>query len=173
MPILEPIDSFMLQNEYSPLITFISGYLVCYFYPSLKQWSTARGDTTIIIGSVVGFSIGSYLSNYLGYLNKPDEPPLYNIIFPDALGYLFGVIRTILGLSTLMATRLFFKSSLLKFLCAIYKCDIKDPATRQQKKIELPFNYITYFGIGLNIAFISPLIFRYLGIQRDYSFTEL
>ena len=72
MPILEPIDSFMLQNEYSPLITFISGYLVCYFYPSLKQWSTARGDTTIIIGSVVGFSIGSYLNNYLGYLNKPD-----------------------------------------------------------------------------------------------------
>ena len=163
----------MLKNEYSPLITFLSGYLVCYFYPSLKQWSTARGDTTVIIGSVVGFSIGSYINNYLGYLSKPNEPPLYDIIFPDALGYLFGVIRTILGLSTLMATRLLFKSSLLKLLCSIYKCDINDPATRQQKKIELPYNYITYFGVGLKISFISPFIFRCLGIARDYSFTEL
>jgi hypothetical protein len=44
IPILEPIDTFIVQNEYSPLVVFVSGYLACHFYPSLKQWSTARGD---------------------------------------------------------------------------------------------------------------------------------
>lgn len=173
IPILEPIDSFILQHEYAPFITIASGYLICHFYPSLKQWSTARGDTTIIIGSVVGFSIGSYINNYLGYLSKPIEPPLYDIHFPDAMGYLFGVVRTILGLVLLFLTRMLFKASLLRFICSLYGLDSKDPASKKEKKIELPYNYLTYFVIGLHISFTAPFIFRLLGIQRDYSYTEL
>ena len=173
MPLLEPADKFILDHPFSPLVTFVTGFLICHFYPSLKQWSTARSDATTIIGSVVGFSIGSYINNYLGYLNKPAEPPLYDIHFPDAMGYLYGVIRTILGLLMLYLTRVFFKSSLLKFLCKIHGLDSKDPRSKQEKKIELPYCYITYFSIGLNIAFTSPYIFRMLDIQRDLSYTEI
>jgi sphingosine-1-phosphate phosphatase 1 len=173
IPILEPIDKFMLENMYSPLIALTVGFALSHFYPSLKQWSTARGDTTIIIGTVVGFTIGSFLNNNLGLLNKPANPPLYDIHFPNALGYVFGVVRTILGLLIILATRQFFKFSLLRFLCHFHNLNPKDPVSKQQKKIELPYNYLTYFAIGLNIAFTSPYVFRLLNIERDYSYTEL
>lgn len=173
IPILEPIDNFMIENSLSPYLTFGIGYLVCHFYPSLKQWSTARGDTSIIIGTVVGFSIGSYLNNEFGFLNRPNEPPLYDIHFPNAIGYILGIFRTILGLLMILATRQFFKSSLLKFLCYIHGLDYKDSESKKIKKIELPYYYLTYFAIGLIISFGAPFVFRMLKIERDYSYTEL
>ena len=163
----------MLENPFSPIIALSLGFFLCHLYPSLKKWSTARGDTVIIIGTVVGFTVGSFLNNKLGLLAKPAEPPLYDIHFPNALGYFFGVIRTLLGLIVLLLIRQFFKSSLLRFLCHIHKLDYKDSRSKQQKKIELPYNYLTYFAVGLNIAFVSPYLFTVLGIQRDYSYTEL
>jgi sphingosine-1-phosphate phosphatase 1 len=173
MPILEPVDRFMLDNSFSPYIALTVGFLLCVFYPSLKQWSTARGDTTIIIGTVVGFSVGSYLNNNMGYIHRPDEPPLYDIHFPNAIGYIFGVLRTVMGLLILVATRQFFKSSLLKFMCYLHGLNSSDESAKKQKKIELPYYYITYFAIGLNVAFTSPYLFRLLNIERDYSYTEL
>jgi sphingosine-1-phosphate phosphatase 1 len=173
MPILEPIDTFMIENNYSPYLTLIVGYALCHFYPSLKQWSTARGDTAIIIGSVVGFSVGAYLNNNFGFLNKPDEPPLYEIRFPNAIGYVFGVVRTILGLVILLAIRQIAKLSLFSFLCKINGLDPKSPDTKKEKKIELPYYYFSYFAIGVNVAFFSPYLFRLLNIERDYSYTEL
>jgi sphingosine-1-phosphate phosphatase 1 len=173
IPVLEPIDKFMLENPFSPLISLTTGFILCHLYPSLKKWSTARGDTVIIIGTVVGFTVGSFLNNKLGLLVKPVDPPLYQIHFPNALGYFFGVVRTIIGLIALLLIRQLFKSSLLRFLCHIHKLDYKNPTSKQQKKIELPYNYLTYFAIGLNIAFASPYLFCLLGIQRDYSYTEL
>ena len=163
----------MLENPFSPLISLTTGFILCHLYPSLKKWSTARGDTVIIIGTVVGFTVGSFLNNKLGLLVKPVDPPLYQIHFPNALGYFFGVVRTIIGLIVLLLIRQLFKSSLLRFLCHIHKLDYKNPTSKQQKKIELPYNYLTYFAIGLNIAFASPYLFCLLGIQRDYSYTEL
>lgn len=173
IPILEPIDHFILEYDISPFVVFTVGYLLCHFYPSVRQWSTARGDTVIIIGSVIGFSIGSYLNNKLGLLHKPDEPPLYDIHFPNAFGYFLGVLRTLLGLLLVLCTRQLFKNFLLKFLCFICKLDSKNPESKKQKKIELPYNYITYFALGVNIAFTIPFLFRLLTIERDYSFTEL
>ncbi|RNA24291.1 sphingosine-1-phosphate phosphatase 1-like [Brachionus plicatilis] len=168
IPILEPIDHFILEYDFSPLVVFTIGYLLCHYYPSLRQWSTARGDTVIIIGSVIGFSIGSYLNNKLGFLQKPDEPPLYDIHFPNAFGYFLGVLRTIMGLVLVLCTRQLFKKFLLKFLCYVYKLDHLNPESKKQKKIELPYNYMTYFAIGVNIAFTFPYLFRLLSIERDY-----
>lgn len=112
MPILEPVDKFMLENQLSPLLALIFGYSICYYYPSLKKWSTARGDTTIIIGTVVGFSIGSNLNYQLGFISKPDNPPIYDIRFPNQIGYIIGVLRTILGL--------FYYCSFVKYLKCSY-----------------------------------------------------
>jgi sphingosine-1-phosphate phosphatase 1 len=163
----------MIENSMSPFIALVGGWVLCYYYPSLKKWSTARGDTTIIIGTVVGFSVGSFLNNSFGFLHRPDEPPLYEIMFPSMLGYVLGVVRTTLGLLCMLATRQALKASLLRLLCYMNDMDYKDPTYKKEQKIELPYNYITYFFIGLNISFVSPLMFRMLNIERDYSFTEL
>lgn len=166
LPVLETIDLFLLENKYSPMITFITGYLICYFYPSLKpnHWSTARGDTISITGSAIGFSIGSYISNYLGYLKISNDI----IQMPnDYLDYLLIFTRTILGLSSLIATSILVKAIVLKCVCKIYKCDIKDPTIKKQKRVELNYNYFSYIAIGANIAFIAPVMFQSLGIHRN------
>lgn len=173
IPILEPIDKFMMENDYSPFIALVVGFAMCYYYPSLKQWSTARGDTTIIIGTVVGFSVGAYLNYHFGLWIKPSEPPLYDIHFPNALGYLFAVIRTFLGLTMFIVVRQLLKKSFLRLLCYLNGLDYKDPASKQRQIIELPYNYFSYFVLATNIAFTSPLLFRLLNIERDYSYTEL
>lgn len=170
IPFLDTIDRFQLTNPYSPFVTLSVGLLMCIFYPSIRQWSTARGDTSIIVGTVCGLTIGSFLNYYFGYLYKPDEPPLYDIIPPN---YLYVILRTILGLFIFALTRQFFKKFLLRFLCWLHNLDSQNPEAKRIKKIELPYYYITYLFIGLNITFTSPFFFRLFGIQRDYSFTEL
>jgi sphingosine-1-phosphate phosphatase 1 len=170
LPFLNTIDEFMLDSNYSPLISLAIGFSLCCFYPNVKMWGTARADTAIIIGTVVGFSVGAFFNNQLGFLQKPDYPPLYDIRSPSIVHL---VLRTLIGLLILIAIRQIFKTFLLRLICFIYNCDHNDPIVRRKKKIELPYNYITYFVIGLNIAFLSPYLFRLLGIERDYSYTEL
>ena len=135
--------------------------------------STARGDTTIIMGTVSGFAVSSYLNYHFGLLNKPAEPPLYDIRFPNAFGYVLGLVRTLIGLLSLLATRQLCKASLLRLLCAWNGLDPADPASKREKCIELPYNFFAYMAIGVNIAFGSPYLFRLLNIERDYSYTEL
>lgn len=173
LPFLESVDRFELTNSTAPIISFLIGLALCHWYPRVKRWSTARGDTTIIIGVVVGFSIGSYLNNYFGFLVKPMFPPLYDINFPNTLGYLLAIVRTILGLIMLVITRQIFRLVLLRLLCYYHKLDHKNPESKKQKKIELPYYYFTYIAVGLNVTFTSPLLFRILSIARDYTYTEL
>lgn len=173
IPVLEPLDTFMITTWYAPFVALVGGFVMCYCYPALKQWSTARGDTTIIIGTVVGFAVGAHLNNRLGLLERPAEPPLYDIHFPNAVGYVHAVLRTTLGILMFFACHFVLKRSLLKLICRLNGLDPRDPASKRTKVVELPYYYLSYFVIGTNIAFISPVVFRLLNIERDYSFTEL
>lgn len=173
IPILEPLDTFLITSPYAPFVALTVGFAMCYYYPSLKQWSTARGDTTIIIGTVVGFSVGAFLNNEFGLLERPAEPPLYDIQFPNALGYLHAIVRTPIGIGMFVACRYVLKRSLLRVICSLNSLDWRDPASKQLKCVELPYYYLSYFVLGIDIAFLSPLVFRLLNIERDYTFTEL
>lgn len=173
IPFLEPIDTFLITSNYGPLVALTVGFAMCYYYPSLKQWSTARGDTTIITGTVVGFSVGAYLSHGLGLLARPAEPPLYDIQFPNALGYLHVLVRTPIGILMFFACRYILKRSLLRVICSLNGLDWRDPASKKLKAVELPYYYLSYFVLGVDIAFLSPVIFRLLNIERDYTYTEL
>ena len=73
MPYLDEIDSFMCSNPLAPYTAGFGGLLVCYLYPKQKGgWNMSRSDTTIIVGTVAGFAIGSQLNNELGYMSRPD-----------------------------------------------------------------------------------------------------
>ena len=171
IPALERMDAFLVESAAAPLVAILVGYTVCYCYPALKQWSSARGDTTIIIGTVVGFTIGANLANAFGYLMRPSEPPLYDINFH--INYVHCVVRTCLGVAVLVATRQVLKKIVLRALCALYGRDARDPASKREFEIELPYYFFTYLVIGINVSFVSPVLFHKLGIQRDYRYTEL
>jgi len=174
LPILEPIDNFIMNYEPASISILIPlGLLICYSYPKVKRWSTTRSDTSIVIGCVVGFSIGASLNNYIGLLNKPDKPPLYDIRYPDAFGWTVVVFRTILGMAILVANRQILKPVWKRILCAVFFQDREDIECLRKKRIEIPLSYLTYLILGFNVTFSSPYLFRMLNIERDYSYTEL
>lgn len=173
LPVLEPIDNFIMTYESAPSVLFPLGLLICYSYPTVKKWSTTRGDTAIVIGTVIGFSLGASLNNYIGLLNKPDKPPLYDIRYPDAFGSFAVFVRTVLGMAMLLATRQLCKPFWKYILCKLFSVDSDDVEGTRKKRIEIPHNYLTYLFLGFNVTFSSPYVFRLLNIERDYEYTEL
>ena len=169
-PYVHAIDNFHLNFSWSPILNFCLGIILTKCYPSVKQWSTARSDTTVILGSAFGLCSATTAMHKIGFLKKPLTPPLYAIIAPD-LG--LCVIRTLLGMIFVYATRQVVKTVVLRCTCAYYGLDWKNPESKRLGKVELPYYYLTYFAIGFNISFTCPILFRALGINRDYSYTEL
>lgn len=139
-------------------------------YPSLKQWSTARSDTTVILGSAFGLCSATTAMHKIGLLQKPLTPPLYAIIPPNLW---LCVVRTILGMICVFTVRQTVKTIVLRVTCAIYGLDWKNPESKRLAKVEMPYYYLTYYAMGFSISFICPIVFRALGINRDYSYTEL
>ncbi|CAF1545565.1 unnamed protein product [Rotaria magnacalcarata] len=169
-PYINVIDDFQLNFILSPLICFFLGIFLIKCYPSVKQWSTARSDTTVILGSTFGLLSAATIMQKLGLLERPLSPPVYSIIAPN-LG--FCVLRTIVGLLIVYTTRQLVKTCVLRVTSALYGLDWKDPEIKRFAKVEMPYYYLTYFSVGFNIAFACPLVFRLMGINRDYSYTEL
>ena len=169
-PYVNAIDDFAMNFAFSPIVIFALGIFLIKCYPSLKQWSTARSDTTVIIGSTSGVFTAGTLMNQLGLLERPLTPPVYSIIAPD-LG--LCILRTIIGLLLIYATRQIVKTFVLRSTCYFYGLDWKNPEIKRLAQVEMPYYYLTYFAIGFNISLTCPLLFRAMGINRDYSYTEL
>lgn len=167
---MSSIDNFQLTNTCAPLINFCLGIFLIKCYPSKQLWSTARSDTTVILGSTFGLLSATTIMNKLGLLEKPLMPPIYQIIPPD-LG--FCVLRTIIGLFIVYCTRQIIKTVVLRVTCSLYGLNWKDPEVKRFAQVEMPYYYLTYWAIGFNISFTCPLIYRAIGINRDYSFTEV
>ena len=169
-PYVNAIDDLILNFAFAPLFLFTFGIFLIKCYPSLKQWSTARSDTTVILGSTTGLLSAGTLMNQFGLLERPLMPPIYSIIAPD-LG--LCILRTIIGLLLIYATRQIVKTFVLRSTCSFYGLDWKNPEIKRLAQVEMPYYFLTYFAIGFNIASICPLAFRAMGINRDYSYTEL
>jgi len=169
-PYIDVIDEFQIHFAYSPLINFCLGIFLIKCYPSVKQWSTARSDTTIILGSTFGHSSAVTIINQLGLLERPLTPPIYQIASPE-----FGLwfLRTFIGLILIFFTRQIVKTLVLRLTCLYYKLDYRNPQIKRLAQVEMPYYYLTYFAVGFNVGFLFPLTFRAMGINRDYSYTEL
>jgi sphingosine-1-phosphate phosphatase 1 len=169
-PYVDRIDNFQLNFSFSPILNFCIGVFLVKCYPSVKQWSTARSDTTVILGSAFGLCSATTAMHKIGLLQRPLTPPIYSIIAPNLW---LCLVRTILGMIFIVVTRKIVQTIVLRITCAIYGLDWKDPESKRLAKVEMPYYYLTYFFIGFNVSFTCPLLFRALGINRDYSYTEL
>ena len=170
LPFVDRIYNFQLNVTLSPLLNFLIGIILMKCYPSLKQWSTARSDTTCILGSAFGLCSAATAMNQIGLLQKPLIPPLYSIF---AHKLCISVLRSILGMIILYATRQIVKTIVLWATSAIYGLNSRNPETKRFVKVEMPYYYLTYFAIGFNIIFTCPLVFHVIGINHDYSYTKL
>ena len=173
MPYLDIIDHFQLTHPYAPAVCILLPLFLSIFYPTLDKWSTARGDTTLVIAVGAGVAVGHWLNYSWGLLSRSSQPLPYQIIEPD-MRYLWqAVVRTAIGLLILFSTRLAMKLSMYNLICYVCGFDKKDIKARQKLVVELPYKFITYIVISLNVVCLAPYIFRQLGIERVTSFTEM
>lgn len=172
-PISDAIDHFQLTYTYSPLVTISVMLLLQITYPKTECWTPARGDTAVIMGTGTGFALGSWLNYRLGVIRGPALPPPYDIMWPDYRVFGLALLRAIIGISCIVATRAFFKSVTYAILCFFMKVDSKDLKSKQKILVEVPSKFITYCAIGFVITYVSPFVFRLLHIERETMFTEV
>lgn len=163
-PYWKTLDFLQLNSPFSPVITLIIPLYLCYKYPELDHYSTTREDTTIILGSSAGCSVGYWANHQLGLTFEPAGP------FPVKLGPLThgafarGVGRFFVGLVILVLTRQTVRWISLRLLCWRYNVDVTDIKARRRKEIEVPYKFSTYSAIGLANTLVVCRAFMLLGI---------
>lgn len=61
-----------------------------------------------------------------------------------------------------------------KMSCWILKLNPEDyEQNKKLKYVELPYKYLTYAAISLNVVYLSPVMFRYFDIERPIAWTEV
>lgn len=90
------------------------------------------------------------------------------------------ILRTVLGLCCVLATKAIGKSVCYAVACAFLGRDktelIKSENTLANKPkifVDLSSKFVTCFFIGLNIQYLLPNVFKLLGIGRPDFYTEI
>lgn len=173
LPFSDMIDHYQLTDKFSPLVTLLLMLLLQIIYPKTQRWTPARGDTAVIMGTGAGFAFGSWLNYYFGIIRGPPLPPPYSIMWPGYKVFGLALLRAIIGILCIVATRAFFKSVTYAVLCFVMRADTRDLKSRQNLFIEIPSKLITYCAIGFVITYVAPFVFRLLYIERETMFTEV
>lgn len=127
-----------------------------------------------------GLMIGAWMNYQLGAMQPPVTQPPYVIIWPTygMLGLM--LLRTVLGLCCVLATRAIAKSVSYAVVCAILGQDknaLRSSEStlenRDKTTVELCYKYFTCGMIGFNTAYLLPNVFKLLGIGRPDFYTEI
>ncbi|XP_037037469.1 sphingosine-1-phosphate phosphatase 1-like [Bradysia coprophila] len=180
VPMVDYLDHIILSSPLSPLFVLAISILLIVYYPSPGKWTPTRGDTTMTISVTAGIQIGAWLNYQLNLLAAPTTEPPYEIIWPTyrMLGLL--LLRTTLGLCSVLATRAIAKSISYAFVCALLgkdKNELRNSENtlenRDKTIVELCYKYFTCGMIGFNTVYLLPNVFKLIGIGRPDFYTEI
>ncbi|XP_055685157.1 sphingosine-1-phosphate phosphatase 2-like [Lutzomyia longipalpis] len=180
IPFVDWIDIHILSHKFSPALVIVISILLITVYPSADRWTPTRGDTTLCLAVCVGIQIGAWINFQAGDMKVPTTEPPYPVIWPShrLLGQI--LLRTVLGLCAIVATRAIAKSVSYAFICAILgksRDQVRQsPDTLENRTkilVDLFYKYFTYFWIGFNTQYLLPNFFKLLGIGRPDFYTEI
>ncbi|XP_069116007.1 sphingosine-1-phosphate phosphatase 2-like [Argopecten irradians] len=172
LPLVSTFDYLQITHPLAPMVTVLGSFILCFVYPTVKEWNTARGDTATVHGIGSGISFGCWLNYFFGLMYTVPSGAPYVINFPTAKWLLLSLVRIVLGASLIAGGRHIAKRSSIRFLCYIYGEDKNDIEVLRQNKVETPQKFFTYFIISMGATFIAPLIFKTIGIHREAFYTE-
>lgn len=129
-----------------------------------------------------GILVAAWLNYQLGSVQPPSITTTrpYSIIWPtyQMLGLI--ILRTVLGLCCVVATRALGKSIAYAFVCALLgrdKNEVKasESSLENRDKIiaELSYKFLACGLIGFNTNWLLPNVFKMLGIGRLDFYTEI
>lgn len=129
-----------------------------------------------------GILVGAWLNYQLGALQPPEITSTrpYAIIWPTYRMIGLMILRTVLGLCCVVATRAIGKSIAYAFVCALLgrdKTEVKksENSLENRDKIiaELSYKYFVCSMIGFNTNYLLPNVFKMLNIGRPDFYTEI
>jgi len=174
LPHLAVIDQFLLYSPYAPVSCVLVPVLLCIVYPAPSEWSTAHGDTMLIMSAGSGVALGHWMSFQYGFMHKASLPPPYSIIPPTWTWAGLVVLRMTIGVIVLLIIRQAVAAVVYRVACHIAAVDHRDrAAARQHFAVELPYKFVTYATISVGMVYAAPAMFRALGIERETFFTEI
>lgn len=129
---------------------------------------------------------GILVAAWLNYQSGAFEPPTitsvrpYEIIWPTYRMIGLIILRTVLGLCCVIATRAVGKSISYAFVCMLLGRDRNEVKAsestlenRDKITVELSYKFFVCGMIGFNIQYLVPNAFKMLGIGRPDFYTEL
>uniref|UniRef100_A0A1L8DYC7 Putative sphingoid base-phosphate phosphatase n=1 Tax=Nyssomyia neivai TaxID=330878 RepID=A0A1L8DYC7_9DIPT len=180
IPLVDWADYHILSHQFSPFLLLIISILLITIYPRADRWTPTRGDTTLCLAVCVGIHIGAWINFQAGDMKVPTTEPPYPVIWPShrLLGQI--LLRTVLGLCAIVATRAIAKSVSYALICAILgksRQQVRQSADTLENRtkiiVDLFYKYFTYFWIGFNTQYLLPNFFKLLGIGRPDFYTEI
>lgn len=143
-------------------------------------FSNYRGDTTMTTSVTTGILVAAWLNYQLGYLQLPDisSSRPYQIIWPTYHMIGLIILRTVLGLCCVIATRAVGKAVSYAFVCMLLgrdKNEVKASESTDRDKItvELSYKFFVCSMIGFNTNYLLPNVFKMLNIGRPDFYTEI
>jgi len=174
LPYLKVIDQFLLHSPYAPLVCIVLPLLLCIVYPAPDQFTTARGDTMLIVSAGSGVALGHWMSFQYGFMHKASLPPPYDIIPPTWTWAGLVLLRMTTGLVVLVVIRQTVSALVYRIACCVAGVDHTDRvAAKRHFAVELPYKLVTYAAISVGMVYAAPAMFRALGIERETFFTEI
>lgn len=163
-PYWETLDHLQLHTRMSPVVVPALLLLLCYRYPDLDHYSTTRGDTTTILGSCAGASVGYWVNEQLGQTFEPRGTLPVPLPTLTANALALGAGRILVGIVALVGTRQIVKTLSLHVLYSWYRVPKNDHNARRRKEIEVPYKFTTYSAVGLVHTILANRIFLLLGL---------
>ena len=182
-PLVDILDPLLVCHPLAPAATVSLSVAAVVFYPGSDRWTPARGDTTVILAVYLGVQLGYWANFRLGYMAASPAPgpgPPYPILWPTFEQYGHTLLRMIVGGVTYVATHAVFKSASYRLACAALGVDAE--ALRRQPRdirnvakirVELFHKFVTYVAVGFDAAFVVPIVFQAIGIERSKYYTEV
>jgi sphingosine-1-phosphate phosphatase 1 len=147
-------------------------------YPGSK-FSSAKEDTAVILGSSMGLQLGGWIGYQMGSIRGPPIKPPYSIIWPSYEMLGLSLLRTIIGLITVVATRAIAKSVSYAAMRTVVSTlrskekSAKEDAGDVELFVKLGTKLMTYAVIGIDVMCLAPAVFRLLNIERPTFHTEI
>lgn len=136
----------------------------------------------MIISVATGIFVGAWLNYQSGLLQPPDitlSRP-YEIIWPTYHMIGLIILRTVLGLCCVIATKAFGKSIAYAFVCMLLgrdKNEVKASKSTLENRdkiiVELSYKFFVCGMIGFNTNYLLPNFFKMINIERPEFFTEI
>jgi len=131
----------------------------------------------VILGSCVGMLGGAWTNFQLGIIRGPELDPPYAIIWPSYTMLGSSLLRLVIGLCIVVATRAIAKSVLYATLHSLIlrhkEVSYLTKETTKEVLVELTYKYLSYIAIGFNVVYLAPAAFRFMNIERPTFHTEI